>query len=102
MLLNDTCAKGALQEFRLNRQAPGISHLLFVDDSLLFFKGSIDQTSATKSIITSYEKGTRQLLSLDKCSMMFGKKMQFGESSCLVILKIMVEGFEDRDLGLPV
>ena len=59
LLLNDTCARGVLQEFRLNRQAPGISHLLFADDSLLFFKGSFDQALAIKNIPTVYE--------LDKC-----------------------------------
>ena len=34
MLLNEVCARGALQKFRLNRQASGISHLLFAYDSL--------------------------------------------------------------------
>ena len=58
LLLNDACARGVLQEFRLTRRAPGISHLLFVDDSLLFFKGSFDQALAIKNILTVYEKGT--------------------------------------------
>lgn len=33
LLPNDACARGALKDFRLNRQAPGFS-LVFVDDSL--------------------------------------------------------------------
>ena len=48
LLLNDACARGVLQEFRLTRQAPGISHLLSADDSLLFFKGSFDQAMQLK------------------------------------------------------
>ena len=75
LLLKDASTMGALQEFHLNRQAPGISHLLFADDSMLFFKGSIDQAVAIKNILMEYEKGTGQLLSPDKCSMMFGKSV---------------------------
>ncbi|XP_040249657.1 uncharacterized protein [Aegilops tauschii subsp. strangulata] len=73
LLLNDACARGVLQEIGLTRRAPGISHLLFADDSLLFFKGSFDQALAIKDILTVYEKGTGQMLSPDKCSIMFGK-----------------------------
>ena len=58
LLLNDACARGVLQEFKLTRRAPGISHLLFTDDSLLFFKGSFDQALEIKNILTVYEKGT--------------------------------------------
>ena len=57
MLLNDACAGGGSSGFHLNRKAPGISHLLFADDSLLFFKGSINQALTIKNILTVYEKG---------------------------------------------
>ena len=89
MLLNDASARRSLQEFHLNRPAPGISHLSFADDSMLFFKGSIDQAIVIKNILTKYEKGTRQLLSPDKCSMMFGKKCSLeNQVAIMVILKI--------------
>ena len=103
LLLKDASTRGALQEFHLNRQAPGISHLLFADDSMLFFKGSIDQAIVIKNILTEYEKGTGQLLSPDKCSMMFGKKCSLeNQVAIMVILKITVDGFKDKYLGLPV
>jgi hypothetical protein len=35
-----------------------VSHLLFVDDSLLFFKGSINQATVIKSVLDKYEKET--------------------------------------------
>jgi hypothetical protein len=50
LLLQDACARGSLLDFRVNRHAPGISHLLFADDCFLFFKGPIDQALTTKNI----------------------------------------------------
>ena len=58
LLLQNACVSGTLKEFRLNKNAPGISHLLFTDDSLLFFKGSIDQALTIKNILNMYERGT--------------------------------------------
>ena len=96
LLLQNACVNGTLKEFRLNKNAPGISHLLFVDDSLLFFKGSIDQALTIKNILNMYERGTGQLLGPDKCSIMFGKSCSMeNQVSTMVILKITAEGFED-------
>lgn len=103
LLLQNACVNGSLKEFRLNKNASGISHLLFADDSLLFFKGSIDQALTIKNILNMYERGTGQLLSPDKCSIMFGKSCSMeNQVSTMVILKITTEGFEDKYLGLPV
>ena len=54
LVLQNACTRGSLLEFKVNRQAPGISHLLFADDCLLFFKGSIEQALAIKNIIATY------------------------------------------------
>ena len=51
VLLQDACNRGALLEFKVNKQTPGISHLLFADDCLLFFKGDIDQALTIKKIL---------------------------------------------------
>ena len=103
VLLQDACNRGALLEFKVNRHAPGISHLLFADDCLLFFKEAIDQALTIKNIISTYEKGISQLLSPDKCSIMFGKKCSMEvQVAVMVILCITAEGFEDKYLGLPV
>jgi hypothetical protein len=62
-----------LRELHICRHEPGISHLLFADDSLLFFEGSVDQANIIKSILDRYEQGTGQLVSLGKCSIMYGE-----------------------------
>lgn len=50
-----------------------------------------------------YKRGTSQLLSPDKCLIMFGKSCSMeNQVSTMAILKIIAEGFEDKYLGLPV
>ena len=51
---------------------PSVSHLLFADDSLLFFEASVEQAQVVRSILDRYEKSTGQLVSLGKCSIMYG------------------------------
>lgn len=61
-----------LEEFKICRRAPGISHLLFADDTLLFLKGEAEQANIVKEMINTYERCTGQLVSVSKCSIFFG------------------------------
>lgn len=74
--LHSEIATGNIQELKICRGAPGISHLLFTDDSLLFIKANRDQASRIKQVLTRYEKATDQLLSPSKFSIMFGKSKE--------------------------
>jgi hypothetical protein len=58
-------------DLKICRKAPVISHLLFADDSLLFFEANADQATKIKEILSKYEKGIGQLLSPPKC---YGKE----------------------------
>jgi hypothetical protein len=57
-----------IEELKISRHAPGVSHLLFADDALVFFKASTDQAGKIKSLLNRFEKGTGQQLSPAKCS----------------------------------
>jgi hypothetical protein len=93
----------ALREFHICRRAPGISHLLFADDSLLFFEGTVDQGLVIKSILDKYERGTGQLVSLGKCSILYRDKCSPEVQLELKgILKYDIVCFEEKYLGLPV
>jgi hypothetical protein len=63
---------GSLHELKICRRAPGKSHLVFADDSLLFFQGSMQQALVVKNILDNYEHATGKLVSLGKCSIMYG------------------------------
>jgi hypothetical protein len=56
---------------RVSRRAPSIAHLLFADDSLLFFKLDGEQAQHNiKDLLSLFEKGTGQQLSPAKCSVL--------------------------------
>lgn len=52
----------SLHELKLTRRGPGISHLLFADDSLLFFEATTGHAQILKEILNTYETCTGQLL----------------------------------------
>ena len=63
----------------------------------------MEQALAIKNILTDYEERIGQLLSADKCSIMFGKKCNLEDHvSIMVIIKITVDGFGDKYLRLLV
>jgi hypothetical protein len=53
------------------RNAPVVSHLLFADDSLLFFRAHERQASSVKEALIRYCTATGQLINFDKCSVLF-------------------------------
>ena len=57
---------GNISPVKVARSSPGISNLLFADDSLVFFKASCDQARAVKKALTLFQKCTGQLLSSSK------------------------------------
>ena len=63
---------GNITPVKICRRAPGISHLLFADDSLLFFEATQDQALKVKEILDMYASATGQSINLNKCSILFG------------------------------
>jgi hypothetical protein len=92
-----------LQELKICRTNPGISHLQFADDSLLFFKADNQQALMIKKVLMNYEKATGQLLNTEKCSILLGKNCdeKMGEDISK-ILNVTETGFKEKYLGLPV
>jgi hypothetical protein len=74
MLINRKVETNALKELKIYQGAPGISHLLFVDDTLMFFKATPNQAEVFKETLEAYARCTGQLVNPGKCSILFTKK----------------------------
>jgi hypothetical protein len=62
---------GQIEGLKVCRRAPSITHLLFVDDSLLFFRANQGQATAAQNVLNIFQKCTGQQLSPSKYSLFF-------------------------------
>jgi hypothetical protein len=91
-----------IEPLRICRRAPGISHLLFADDTMLFFKAETEQALRVQHVINTYAQGTGQLVNTDKCSLMFGKACpNVVQEEIKHVLQVTQVEFEPKYLGLP-
>ena len=83
-------------------QAPGISHLLFADDTLLFFRANGEEAAQVKEVINTYARATGQLINPAKCSIMFSPKCsQANKQEVMHNLDVVNMSFEENYLGFP-
>jgi hypothetical protein len=79
-----------------------VSHLLFADDTLLFFKATNQEAMQVRDVLDSYAKATGQLINNAKCSTMFSKGCQESvQEEIRSILHVHKPEFEEKYLGLP-
>jgi hypothetical protein len=91
-----------LHDLKICRRAPGNSHLLFADDSLLFFEANPAQASIIKAATCIFEMGTGQLSNPSKCSILFNENCPAQmHDSIKTILDVSHSAFEEKYLGLP-
>jgi hypothetical protein len=101
-LIHDHVSKRNIQELHICRRSPGVSHLLFVDDTLLFIKATEDQANRIKDVLGTFEKCTGQLINPMKCSMMFGRNCSMtNKDKVLDILRVPNTTMDEKCLGLP-
>lgn len=72
-LLRKEMLDNTLTPIKIARNSPGISNLLFADDSLIFFKATVEQAETIKKVLHIFQKCTGQLLSENKCSLLFSE-----------------------------
>jgi hypothetical protein len=69
----------------------------------MFFEGNVQQSEVVKNVLDKYERGTGQLVSLGKCSILFGNKCtEETQKAVQDVLKYETQCFEEKYLGLPV
>jgi hypothetical protein len=101
-LLQHEVSQKTIEPVKICRCAPGISHLFFADDSLLFFKANQAQAIKVKEVLEMYASSTGQLINPSKCSIYFGESCPMQHRMAVkAVLGITQELFETKYLGLP-
>lgn len=77
-MLSDAEERGKIHGIRVARRAPAVSHLLFADDALLFFKANKQEAKAIKDCLGVYEVASRQTVNLQKNCVVFSGNTQIG------------------------
>jgi hypothetical protein len=90
-LMQKEVAQGNIRELHICRRAPGISHLLFTNETLLFLEASGEEATKIKQVLREYEQGIGQLINPAKCYMMFG-------SACSEDAKVRVKATLNVDI----
>jgi hypothetical protein len=102
VLLKHFEQQGRLEGLRVSHRAPSITHLLFADDSLLFFRANAVQAQNVKDALTIFERCTGQLLNPSKCSMLTREGREDDQiQQVRDILRVERIAFEEKYLGLP-
>jgi hypothetical protein len=83
--------------------APLVNHLLFADDSPLFFKGNREGAEELSTMLTNYCQASGQRINKEKSSIFFTKGCpQSNREIIKGILEVSNEALNERYLGMPI
>lgn len=68
---------------KIFQRAPSISHLLFTDDSVLFYKVNLVENRNIMSILEEYELASGQRINKAKASISFSKNVRTSDKSVI-------------------
>ena len=82
--------------------APTVNHLLFADDSLLFFQASGVGASEIKNVLNKYCNASGQRINMDKSSIFFSKGCpESVKAGIKEELEVERETLNEKYLGMP-
>ncbi|CAH9109059.1 unnamed protein product [Cuscuta epithymum] len=95
-------AEGRFCGVAVAKKAPKVSHLLFADDSYLFFRANREECQVVKDILKTYEILSGQIINFDKSSVSFSSNVvaEMRDELCL-LLGVNQEVVRSKYLGLP-
>lgn len=103
-LFSLTClalAEGKLMGVRVSHSGPVISHLLFIDDFILYGKASMSTVRILKDILKEYEDCLGQCVNFSKSSIFFSRNtMEAIWVSLSLDLQMRYSNDRERYLGL--
>lgn len=102
-LLSRCVRNKSLSACSVARGAPGVSHLFFADDSLIFFKATMGEAQMIKSCLLKYEKMSGQSVNFNKSCMVFSRNVGAHEASLVAAeLGVLIVDSIGKYLGLPL
>lgn len=68
--------EGAINGCQIATQAPKVTHLLFVDDSFLFFKANVTEAAKVKELLNEYGSSSGQSINYQKSDIFFSANVR--------------------------
>ena len=101
-LLKNAELLGDIKGVSICRSEPRLTHLLFVDDSLIFCKAKNSECQKPMEILATYERALRQQVNRDKTTLFFSKSTtQDMQDSIKEANRVPVVQQYEKYLGLP-
>ncbi|XP_065855885.1 uncharacterized protein [Euphorbia lathyris] len=101
-MINKAEIEGKIMGCRICAGAPSITHLLFADDSFLFFKATEEEGNSMKELLSEYERILGQAVNLNKSGIFFSSNVKMEQRMAISnILQIQAPLDTGRYLGLP-
>ncbi|XP_031127477.1 uncharacterized protein LOC116029567 [Ipomoea triloba] len=102
LLLQQAEARGDFHGCRVARVAPLVSHIFFADDSLLFFKATMQEAGVIKHCLTDYENMSGQTVNYHKSSVCFSRNTSEADRyEVAAVLDVVQASNFGKYLGLP-
>ncbi|XP_019163544.1 PREDICTED: uncharacterized protein LOC109159890 [Ipomoea nil] len=102
-LLSESVDKRMITPCIVARGAPGISHLFFADDSLLFFKATMQEAVNVKECLVSYERMSGQAVNFNKSCILFSRNTNdLSRIAVAGVFNVAQVNNIGRYLGLPM
>lgn len=74
--LDNVAARGEITGCRISATAPEITHLLFADDSFLFFKAQVSEVLQVKKIVEDYANKSGQAINFQKSGIFYSSNVR--------------------------
>ena len=101
-LIKNAELNGDIHGFSLYRRGPKLTHLLFVDDSLLFCRATVEECVNVLKILEAYERASGQKVNRDKTVLFFSRStLDDIKSSIKQSLGVQEILRYEKYLGLP-
>ena len=101
-LLNSRLQSSTLKGIKVAPSAPVVSHLLFADDSLLFFGANLENAQVINDVMETYYRASGQQINMDKSSIHFAKGVSNSTREELKnLLNVHNESLSEKYLGMP-